>query len=97
MGCLKRNSAIENVPQSADSDHPAHAQSIIHASALDSYILQYPMILLADSEGPDQTARMRSLIWAFAVRISPMTSFSQGAAYIVCSHIRLISIETSHY
>ena len=22
------------------------------------------MILLADSEGPDQTARMRSLIWA---------------------------------
>ena len=29
------------------------------------------MILLADSEGPDQTARMRmrSLIWAFAVRI----------------------------
>ena len=26
------------------------------------------MILLADSEGPDQTARMRRLIWAFAVR-----------------------------
>ena len=27
------------------------------------------MIVLADSEGPDQTARMRRLIWAFAVRI----------------------------
>ena len=29
------------------------------------------MILLVDSGGPDQTARMRSLIWAFAVRICP--------------------------
>ena len=27
------------------------------------------MILFADSEGPDQTARMRRLIWAFAIRI----------------------------
>ena len=32
-------------------------------------MLQYPMIVLADSDGPEQTARMRSLIWAFAVRI----------------------------
>ena len=27
------------------------------------------MILFADSEGTDQTARRRRLIWAFAVRI----------------------------
>ena len=27
------------------------------------------MVLLADSEDPDQTVRMRRLIWAFAVRI----------------------------
>ena len=33
------------------------------------------MILLADSEGPDQTARKRRLIWAFAVRINPKTRF----------------------
>ena len=33
------------------------------------------MILLADSEGPDQTARMRRLIWAFAVRLRPKTLF----------------------
>ena len=33
------------------------------------------MILLAGSEGPDQPARMRRLIWAFAVRISPKTRF----------------------
>ena len=32
-------------------------------------MLQYPMILLADREGPDQTARMRRLTWAFAVCI----------------------------
>ena len=30
------------------------------------------MRLLADSEGPDQTVRMRRLIWAFAVHISCM-------------------------
>ena len=39
------------------------------------------MILFADSEGPDQTAQMHSLIWAFAVRIYPKT-YSHGAAQI---------------
>ena len=33
------------------------------------------MILLADSEDPDQTARMYSLIWVFAVGICQKTSF----------------------
>ena len=33
------------------------------------------MILLADSEGPDQTALMRSLIWAFTVCICVKTHF----------------------
>ena len=37
------------------------------------------MILQADSEGPDQTAQMRSLIWAFAVRICPECLFSHDA------------------
>ena len=31
--------------------------------------------MVADSEGPDQTARMRSLIWAFAVRMCPKALF----------------------
>ena len=31
--------------------------------------------MLADGEGPEQTARMGSLIWAFAVRICPKTRF----------------------
>ena len=35
----------------------------------------------AASEGPDQTARMRRLIWAFAVRICPDT-FLLGEAHI---------------
>ena len=38
---------------------------IIRASTFHSYALKYPIILLADSKGPDQTARMRLLIWAF--------------------------------
>ena len=33
------------------------------------------MRLLADSEGPDQTVRMRRLIWAFAVHISQKIRF----------------------
>ena len=33
------------------------------------------MVLLADSEGPDQTARMRRLISAFDVRICPKARF----------------------
>ena len=45
----------------------AHAQSIIGNFALHT-LCQYPMILLADSEGPHQTPRMRRLISAFAVR-----------------------------
>ena len=59
-----------------DSDNTAQAQRIIRAFALHSCILQYPTILLADSGGPDQTARIRRLIWTFAVRIFPKTSFT---------------------
>ena len=34
-----------------------------------------PMILLADSKGPDQTAQMGSLVWAFYVCICQKTHF----------------------
>ena len=44
------------------------------------------MILFADSKGPDQTALMHSLIWAFAVRICPKTNFLHGAAHMI-SHL----------
>ena len=81
--------------KNAHSDHPAHAQSIIRAFALHSYILKYPMILLADSEGPDQTARMRRLIWAFAVRIRSYIRrhVSHGAARIK-THFFLFSLKS---
>ena len=57
---VKRKNAIEhaqNVPILLD--HPAHAQSIIRAFSLDSYPL-YQIVLLADSEGHDQTAHSLS-------------------------------------
>ena len=40
------------------------------------------MILEAGSEGPDQIARPRNLIRAFAVRACSEGTFSLGAAYI---------------
>ena len=40
------------------------------------------MILLVNSEGPEQTAWMRRLIWAFAVCICPKT-FLHGAAQMM--------------
>ena len=40
------------------------------------------MILLADSEGPDETAHMRSLIWAFAVRLCLKTYIRM--AWLIC-------------
>ena len=61
-----------------------HAQGIIRAFALHLNILQYQiedsggpdqMILFEDSEGSDQTAWMRRLTWAFAVRICPKNHF----------------------
>ena len=43
---------------------------------ISSVISNYPIILLAEIEGPDQTALMRSLIRPFIVRICPKTRFA---------------------
>ena len=53
LGCVNRKSEFERV----DSDHLVHVQSIIQDFALHSYMLQYPMILLVDSESPDRLLR----------------------------------------
>ena len=66
-----------------------HALSLIRAFTLHKYILLCLMILLADSEGPDQTARMRSLIWAIAVRICPKTRFRVARPILAEIHIKL--------
>ena len=58
-----------------DSDHPVHAQCLTQAFTLHSYILKYPIILLGDSKGPDQTAQMCSLIWVFTVHMCSKTCF----------------------
>ena len=61
----------------------AQAQSPIQAFDFYRYILYCQMFLLADNEGPDQTARMRSLIWAFAVSICPKTHFRMTRAIYI--------------
>ena len=48
------------VPAGTFSSCPAC--SLIRAFDLDSYILQYPMNLLADNEDPDQAVHLRSLL-----------------------------------
>ena len=67
MGCAKRKSAFEHAQKCAESHHSAHARGLIRVFALERCILQYPMILAADSKGTDQTVHPRSLIWAFAI------------------------------
>ena len=69
MGHAKRKGVFEHAQNTRIQIHPAHMQSVTRAFSLHWYILQCSIILLADSKGPDQTARPRSLIWAFAVRI----------------------------
>ena len=82
----KAKTCLRACAKCADSHHPAHAQGF------ELYILWYPMILLADREGPDQTARMRRLIWALAVRICPKTCFRNARPIrslflAVCSYL----------
>ena len=66
----------------ADSHDTAHVQSLNRAFALHWYILLCQIILLADSEGPDQTARPRSLIRTFTVRICTKPRFRLG--WLIC-------------
>ena len=44
------------------------------------------LILLADNEGPDQTARMRRLILAFTARIRPEACFRMVRP--ICQYLR---------
>ena len=64
----------------AKSHHPVQAQSIIRAFALHSYILSYPVILVADSEGPDQTAQADL---GLRCPIMPEDTFSHDVALII--------------
>ena len=45
------------------------------------------MILFVDSEDPDQTAHLCSLIWDFAGDTWPKETFSLGRAHIISQHV----------
>ena len=55
MGRPKWKYVFEHAQNAQIQIHPTHAQSLIRAFALHWYILLCPVILLADSEGPDQS------------------------------------------
>ena len=59
-------------------------------------ILYCQMTLLADSEGPDQTARMRMLIWAIAVRICSKTRFRMVRSICLYTSWSLLFIYSCH-
>ena len=65
----KKNVSSRRMGTVKDPEQPAKPHNLIRTLVIHLYILQYPTILQAGIEGSDQTARMRSLIWAFAVRI----------------------------
>ena len=44
------------------------------------------MILAADKKGPDRTAHLQSLIWAFVVRACPEGTVLLGAAHTKCKN-----------
>ena len=75
MGREKQQFVFEHAQNAQILIHATHAQMRIRAFALHCYILWCPLILLADSKDPDQTARMRRLILAFAVRMCPKKHF----------------------
>ena len=51
-------------------DQHAHLCSLMVVFSVRRHILQYPMILYADNEGPDQPAFMRWLIRACCPQIT---------------------------
>ena len=79
---------------SKDPDESAEIYSLVGNFAILRYDLQCTIILLPDSEGPDQTAWMRRLIWAFAVRIFPKTRFRM-AWPTLCSELVIKAITLS--
>ena len=66
----------------ADSDHPAYAQSSIRAFPFHLYIMEYTMILLANSECPDQTARNAQADLGRRCPHTPEDKFSHDAVHI---------------
>ena len=81
MGCAKLKSVFEHAQNAQIQIHPTHVQSLMRAFALHRYILECPMILLADCEGPDQAVWMHRLIWALAVAYAQRHVFTWCGQY----------------
>ena len=63
-----RNGGLMIYATSTCRDQLSDPRSLIKVCTVFRYILQYPPILQAGNESPDQTAHLRSLILAFAAR-----------------------------
>ena len=75
IGRVKQKCASKHAQYAKRSNHPAHVPSIIWTFAPHSYILQYPMILLAAKCRPWSDCTDAQVIFAFAVRICPKARF----------------------
>ena len=64
MDRVKQIKCLPTCPRCADTDHSACAE---YHPGINFPFIHAVMIMLADREGPDQTARMCRLAWAFAV------------------------------
>ena len=71
-------------------DQHVHLCSLIWAVSVCLHIIQYPLILLADNEGPDQPALMRRLIRALFVQKLHMGPF--GAHHMLWATLRSASL-----
>ena len=75
MGHARWKVVFEHAQNARIQIHRTHTRNLIRAFALHRCILKCPIILLADSEGSEQTVWMPRLIWPFALRICPKTRF----------------------
>ena len=84
MGRVKQK-CLRACAKCVDSHHHGlHTLKVSSGLLLSIHLLSsIQMILLADREGPDQTALERRLIWAFSVRMCSEGTFSLGTTYII--------------
>ena len=69
---------------SKSPDQLAEINSLIKIFTMLRYVLQYPIILQAHSEGPDQNARMRRLTWPSLSAYTRRHVFAQRGQVDLC-------------
>ena len=94
-GLCQAKKSLPTCVKCADSDQPVYAQSMIWASVRHSNILVYPMILLWDCEGPDQTVDVQADL-GLRCRVMPNDTFSHGLAQRFLRHVIKTSTSNTH-